>query len=74
MSGESLRRTENEKIFVENCPGIDADELYSRFEELRRAAEENRRDRVLELLHIMVPGFRRPEEVNREAAEKNDGM
>ena len=73
MSGDTLRRTENKKIFVETRPEVDASELRRGLDELEQAAEQNDRRRVLELMHRLVPSFRKPEDVNGEAAVRGQG-
>ena len=62
-----LRRTENEKIFVEEKRGVDEGELKNWLEELAAVVEQGSREQIFQVLHQLVPTFRRPEEVNREA-------
>ena len=73
MSNEHLRKTENEKIFVEERPVVDRAQLCSQLMRLREAAEQNDRELVFQRMHELVPTFRTPEEVNRQAVEKMRG-
>ena len=70
MSNENLRKTENEKIFVEERPNLDRGELCRQLLRLREAAEQNDRELVFQRMHELVPSFRTPEEINRQAVEK----
>lgn len=63
MSNEKLKSTENEKIFVEERPAIPEKELQA-------AIDAGNRAELLRLMHALVPTFRAPEEVNREAQER----
>ena len=62
-----LRRTENEKIYVEEKRPVDAADLRHAMEELAVVVEQGSREQIFQVLHRMVPTFREPEEVNREA-------
>ena len=62
-----LRRTENQKIFVEQKPAVEESELRSWMEELAAVVERGTREEIFRELHALVPTFREPEEVNREA-------
>ena len=73
MSNEHLRKTENEKIFVEERPVVDRAQLCSQLMRLREAAEQNDRELVFQRMHELVPTTRTPEEVNRQAVEKMRG-
>lgn len=70
MSNEKLKSTENEKIFVEERPAIPEKELRAALEELQAAIDAGNRAELLHLMHALVPTFRAPEEVNREAQER----
>ena len=70
MSNEKLKSTENEKIFVEERPAIPEKELRAALEELQAAIDAGNRAELLRLMHALVPTFRAPEEVNREAQER----
>ncbi len=73
LMSDSLRRTENEKIFVETRPDMEREELDTMLEQLKSAVEQSDEGRLLALMHRFVPTFRAPEEVNREAVEKERG-
>ena len=62
-----LRRTENEKIFVEEKADVEESEMKGWLEELAAAAERGGREEIFPVLRGLVPTFRSPEEVNREA-------
>lgn len=62
-----LRRTENEKIFVEEKADVEESEMKGWLEELAAAAERGGREEIFRVLRGLVPTFRSPEEVNREA-------
>ena len=62
-----LRRTENEKIFVEEKPAIEESDLKGWLEELAAVVESGSRQQIFQLLRELVPTFRSPEDVNREA-------
>ena len=66
-----LRRTENQKIFVEQKPAVEESELRSWMEELAAVVERGTREEIFRELHALVPTFREPEEVNREADRKS---
>lgn len=74
MSNEHLRKTENEKIFVEKRPNVDKGQLCCQLKLLREAAERGDRERIFARMHELVPTFRTPEEVNGRAADKLDGQ
>ena len=62
-----LRRTENEKIFVEEKPAIEESDLKDWLEKLAAVVERGSRRQIFQVLHELVPTFRDPEDVNREA-------
>jgi len=62
-----LRRTENEKIFVEEKPAVEESDLKDWLEELAAVVESGSRQQIFQVLHELVPTFRSPEDVNREA-------
>ena len=64
-----LRRTENEKIFVEEKPIIEESDLKDWLEELAAVVETGSRQQIFQVLHQLVPTFRSPEDVNREAIQ-----
>lgn len=54
-------------IFIEREEAVRMDELEKKLEMLRAACESGVDDGVKEAMRKVVPTFRRPEEVNREA-------
>ena len=66
-SSADLRRTENEKIFVEEKPAIEESNLKDWLEKLAAVVERGSRRQIFQVLHELVPTFRDPEDVNREA-------
>ena len=66
-SSADLRRTENEKIFVEEKPAIEESDLKDWLEKLAAVVERGSRRQIFQVLHELVPTFRDPEDVNREA-------
>ena len=64
-----LRRTENEKIFVEERLVVDSERMCQWLEQLTDVAEQGDREEIFDLLYQLVPTFRKPEEVNREAVK-----
>ena len=64
-----LRRTENEKIFVEEKDPVDPADMEAWLERLAVVVERGSREQIFQVLHQMVPTFREPEEVNREVIQ-----
>ena len=62
-----LRRTENEKIFVEEKPLVSQADMEIWLRELETVAENGSREQIFRTLHRLVPTFRDPDEVNAEA-------
>ena len=62
-----LRRTENEKIFVEEKPPVRQSDMEIWLRELENVAENGSREQVFQALHRLVPTFRDPGEVNAAA-------
>ena len=67
ISDKNLHQTENSKIFVEERPRVDSDQLCRQLKRLHTAAESNDARQVVACLHELVPAFRTPEEVNSAA-------
>ena len=63
----NLRRTENEKIFVEKKPLVDQEEMAVWLRKLEDVAENGSREQIFQTLHRLVPTFRDPDEVNAAA-------
>lgn len=62
-----LRRTEHEKIFVEERAPVAPTELDRWLESLSDAVDSGSRERIFQELHRLVPTFREPDEVNEAA-------
>lgn len=57
MDEEGLKSTANKKIFIGNQIKIDADDMLSKLQNLRKAAEENDSEKTVEFLSELVPTF-----------------
>lgn len=57
MDEEGLESTANKKIFIGNQINIDADDMLSRLQSLRNAAEANDSEKTIQLLSDLVPTF-----------------
>ena len=71
MSNDNLHKTENEKIFVEERPAVDEEMMKRRLDELKATVALGNNEEILAALHKLVPTFRRPEEVNKNAEQVN---
>ena len=69
MSNDNLHKTENEKIFVEERPAVDEEMMKRRLDELKATVALGNNEEILAALHKLVPTFRRPEEVNKNAEQ-----
>lgn len=69
---EELEKTDNDMIFIEREEAITMNELTMKLKVLRMACDADEDDGVKEALRKVVPTFRRPEEVNREASEATE--
>ncbi len=58
MNEEGLKSTENKKIFIGNQIAIDEEDLLNKLAELKKYAEENNSDKVVEMLSAIVPTFK----------------
>ncbi len=68
MDEEGLRQTDNKLIYIGSQIPVDEARFYTDLEVLKRTAEAG--GDVLPLLEELVPTFRKPEEVNEEAARR----
>lgn len=68
---EELEKTDNDMIFIEHEEPVTMDELCEKLKIMRNACDEDSDDGVREAMRIVVPTFRRPEEVNREVEEEH---
>ena len=57
MDEEGLQSTENKKIFIGNQINIDSDDMLTKLQSLRKAAENNDSEKTIELLSKLVPTF-----------------
>lgn len=57
MDEEGLESTENKKIFIGNQIDIDADDMLSKLQNLRNAADANDSEKTIQLLSDLVPTF-----------------
>lgn len=57
MDEEGLKSTANKKIFIGNQINIDADDMLSKLQNLRKAADANDSEKTVELLGELVPTF-----------------
>ena len=69
---EELEKTDNDMIFIEREEAVTMDELEKKLSVLRTACDADEDDGVREALRKVVPTFRRPEEVNKEASEATE--
>ncbi len=76
MNSETLSKTENKKIFVEQQQEIDSRQILEDLERLDRAVtEENLPDEeLIAMLRGMIPTYHAPEEVNRKAEASMSAM
>ena len=70
---ETVKKTENEKLFIETGEAPEEGKLAAALEELGRAAESGDDDLAKKTLHRLVPAYKEPEVVN-EAAEQSREM
>lgn len=57
MDEEGLKSTANKKIFIGNQINIDADDMLSKLQSLREAADSNDSEKTVQLLSNLVPTF-----------------
>lgn len=57
MDEEGLKSTANKKIFIGNQIKIDADDMLSKLQNLRMAADSNDSEKTVEILSKLVPTF-----------------
>ncbi len=69
MNSETLSKTENEKIFVEQQQEIDPEQIMEDLEKLDRVVTDNYQsdEELISLLRSIIPTYHAPEEVNRKA-------
>ena len=69
MKSETLRKTDNDLIFIEKDEPISMEDLQTRLEILREAIRSNDDETVRAAMRKVVPTYKTPEEVNCKAAE-----
>ena len=69
VKSETLRKTDNDLIFIEKDEPISMEDLQERLEILREAIRSNDDETVRAAMRRVVPTYKTPEEVNRKAAE-----
>lgn len=69
VKSETLRKTDNDLIFIEKDEPISMKELQERLEILRAAIRSNNDETVRAAMHRVVPTYKTPEEVNCKAAQ-----
>ncbi len=67
VGGNNLDTTDNELIFIEREKPISFEEMEQKLEVLRNACEQGDNDLVREALYSVVPTFKTPEEINKNA-------
>jgi len=68
VKSDTLQKTDNELIFIENDPAITAEELEERLAALKEACEVGSEETMREVLHRVVPTF-----VEVDEAEAKEG-
>ena len=75
MQSETLTKTENSKIFIEQQQVIDADRIMEHLEALDRAVSDEASDaELIHMLRDMIPTYHAPEEVNGAGEEALDSV
>lgn len=69
VKSETLRKTDNDLIFIEKDEPISMEDLQERLEILREAIRSNDDETVRAAMRRVVPTYKTPEEVNCRAAE-----
>ena len=69
VKSETLRKTDNDLIFIEKDEPISMEDLRSRLALLREAIKSNDDETVRAAMRKVVPTYKTPEEVNCKAAE-----
>ncbi len=72
INSDTLRRTDNELIFIEQDKALTEEEVNEKMKLLSEALKTNDDEQVRAALHKAVPTFRKPEEVNRTAMESSE--
>ena len=72
VKSETLQTTDNKLVFIEKDEPISMRDVKHRLKMLRDAIDSNDDEKVREVMHIVVPTFRTPEEVNEYAENSNE--
>ncbi len=72
VQSDTLTKTENDLIFIEKDTPETKDVIDQKLQKLKEAIAEHDNDRAREALRRAVPTFKKPEEVNRNAAEAKE--
>lgn len=72
IKSESLSKTSNSLIFVEQQELIDKKEIENKLDILAKAVDTEEDNTVRDALHQVVPTFKTPEEVNRLAESSSE--
>lgn len=68
VDSDNLDKTDNELIFIEKEEPVSFEEVEQKLDVLKKACEQGDNDNVREALRSVVPTFKTPEEVNKDAA------
>ena len=75
MKSETLVKTDNSKIFIEQQQYIDPDEIMKNLQFLDRAVTEDYdNEELIGILRGMIPTYHAPDEVNRRAEEERNAL
>ncbi len=72
VKSETLTTTDNKLIFVERDEGISLPELEQRLQLLREACASGSEAAVRQAMHVCVPTYKSPEEVNARAVQSEE--
>lgn len=72
VKSETLRKTDNDLIFIEKDAPISMEDLQQRLQILRDAVQTNNDEKVREAMRKVVPTYKTPEDVNKKAAESKE--
>lgn len=70
VASRDIEKTENDQIFVERQPAVTQEELRGKLAVLEAALEKNDSSVIRGALHMVVPHFHEPEEVNKDQGEE----
>lgn len=69
IAGRDIEKTDNDQIYIERQPGVTPEELQEKLEVLQRALDRQEPGAIRAALHLVVPTFHEPEEVNESQGE-----